>query len=1291
MGELHRLQKMTQILLKKTLTGLLVGVFLFNSAFGWAQEEKLFSTRMENMSFSSGPAKSNLAPESRMSRSEFKEKYKIGQTLLAHKALNEVIGKYICNYFNVSFGAKVDISKLPMYRTETVNVEFANEVRKLEIPIVGIPDVLKNTGQSGHVGLGWWNNIPVIYVDKKYFYTENDVIRHDKEEIAKWEKKRLEMEDELDRPISYQEIRSVINETGKAKEWRDIFHGSSIGLDILYAQALAEDPGAIDLDKIYDLYYEYGLDREDIDFNIAAGSTPARSWSALCKKYPRLSLDNEDSDFRNRFSRAIRQTKRYKAIGISELDTFLAAVKEAESMVNRIFGTDLYVEVILCDEDNLSMAASASHGDESPYITLNLNHPSLPGYIKQASDIMALHELLHRMLYRRITMKEGKAVDDSGVVATLQRGVYLPGFGQIVFNQKPWQEDAVGRRKEALVDLSLALQELVTDRLSDILLKRSAKFKRPYIKKMRGRQPQTRGPLQMLARCVVFDEITSENSRETLKDKRAFIHKHLSGKLISSIEKDFREFYRSINQNIQPSAKPKPAKKGRQSHITRDVMETYARGPGDISALEKHPGMKEAIRSIFTKGRSKKTKGIRILDLATGTGLVPKVLAQTIGEDVRVVGIDISPKMLHEARTNLDGLRNVELIQGNIFNAPALVRGERFDIMIIANTLVFYPYEDRIKILSQARQVLRKGGQVVILYIECDEGHLEKSTKMEPGDYVTMLKEDIGFAKAGCYVACEAEKESESGVIVVWGKDIKEDWKPSEMRVAAVRRDRIVEIITTIDRLNREIEDMPLETDAWPRERQLNANREDLWKLLCDYIWQLTGKRFHGEVQSGLPQERSRDLLLKAAREVGKAWAERLHSLKAAKTVAVKALKHQTDLKRATEIYVELKSPFESKGEGGGLSDAQLRATRELLILRERLGTIFPGLDIDEDSVNGLLVMAEGLDPHAPAGGRKGSPVKLLETLKNPENNYILQKALNKNEGISVGELVNLRSPYARRTVEREFEILKDLEIFVPVVINGKTKRGYYRFSDMMIGANEDYTKTLINVIKDVKFQVGRRGNIRPLHRGDIPKEERPLVKEILRLHITNYIHTHMKEVKITDKPYIVKAWKGYGAPSQQSLLTKIRTLTEDTPFQVSFEKIEDLVGFACKRDNVNDRTVTILPLNMLDEAQIARLKDEKARVMYINLDREILSANDLTPLEALIGVGRAYLVNDDSAFYKLYELLTQSTDYTRISLAKLKEDPELFINALNFILTPITTHDPVRVNERMRELLISA
>lgn len=62
---------------KRTLTAVLAGTFLLTNTLSWAGEERLFSTAIENKSFSSHPANNvKLSPALRTSAAEFKELYK---------------------------------------------------------------------------------------------------------------------------------------------------------------------------------------------------------------------------------------------------------------------------------------------------------------------------------------------------------------------------------------------------------------------------------------------------------------------------------------------------------------------------------------------------------------------------------------------------------------------------------------------------------------------------------------------------------------------------------------------------------------------------------------------------------------------------------------------------------------------------------------------------------------------------------------------------------------------------------------------------------------------------------------------------------------------------------------------------------------------------------------------------------------------------------------------------------------------------------------------------------------
>jgi len=132
----------------------------------------------------------------------------------------------------------------------------------------------------------------------------------------------------------------------------------------------------------------------------------------------------------------------------------------------------------------------------------------------------------------------------------------------------------------------------------------------------------------------------------------------------------------------------------------------------------------------------------------------------------------------------------------------------------------------------------------------------------------------------------------------------------------------------------------------------------------------------------------------------------------------------------------------------------------------------------------------------------KGSPARLLETVSGKLELLIKVRG---QDGITASEMTGYR-PYGRRTVDREFEILKDLGILVPA-----NRKNHYRFSDMMIGDSENYTKTMINAINDIKHKTGVKGEIRPLHRGNITKEQRSAVKELIKATVIDQMNFFQK------------------------------------------------------------------------------------------------------------------------------------------------------------------------------------
>jgi ubiquinone/menaquinone biosynthesis C-methylase UbiE len=102
--------------------------------------------------------------------------------------------------------------------------------------------------------------------------------------------------------------------------------------------------------------------------------------------------------------------------------------------------------------------------------------------------------------------------------------------------------------------------------------------------------------------------------------------------------------------------------------------------------------------------------GMRVLDIATGTGLSAEAALTAVGPTGQVAAVDISPAMVAKARERLGTAPNVALFVED-GQALSFADGD-FDAVICNLGLMFFP--DPVRGLAEFRRVLRPGGRVAV-------------------------------------------------------------------------------------------------------------------------------------------------------------------------------------------------------------------------------------------------------------------------------------------------------------------------------------------------------------------------------------------------------------------------------------------------------------------------------------------------------------------------------------------------------------------------------------------------
>lgn len=177
-------------------------------------------------------------------------------------------------------------------------------------------------------------------------------------------------------------------------------------------------------------------------------------------------------------------------------------------------------------------------------------------------------------------------------------------------------------------------------------------------------------------------------------------------------------------------------------------MEKRQSGPGSSFYFEiqsemgstKHLGGQKATDELI--GLCKIKKGAKILEVGCGTGLSTRHIAKKY--DARVVGIDISEKMIRKAKERNRQLENAEFLVADAQELP--FKDNTFDIVFTESVISLVP--NQLKAVKEFRRVAKPGGYIGLNEVtwakEPPKG-LSEYLSMTIGDARMLRKE--GYAK----------------------------------------------------------------------------------------------------------------------------------------------------------------------------------------------------------------------------------------------------------------------------------------------------------------------------------------------------------------------------------------------------------------------------------------------------------------------------------------------------------------------------------------------------------------
>lgn len=134
-------------------------------------------------------------------------------------------------------------------------------------------------------------------------------------------------------------------------------------------------------------------------------------------------------------------------------------------------------------------------------------------------------------------------------------------------------------------------------------------------------------------------------------------------------------------------------------------LEAALRHPNGADSYERTAVFDRYARDLVERARPIGASD-RILDLGCGTGIVARVLRERLGGAAHIVGLDVSPPMIEEARSIAP---EIDFRLGDAMGLP--FADGSFDLVLCQHMLQFVP--DPLAALREVRRVLTPGGRLL--------------------------------------------------------------------------------------------------------------------------------------------------------------------------------------------------------------------------------------------------------------------------------------------------------------------------------------------------------------------------------------------------------------------------------------------------------------------------------------------------------------------------------------------------------------------------------------------------